>query len=446
MRVAWVVALVLGGCGLTLDLDPPDPQVGIDGGARDAGPVDPCEGAADGTACGDGPPRICLGGLCVRSRCGDGFVDPRAGETCEDGNEISGDGCEPGICRYSCESDDDCSVTDPMCAAGVCTDAHGCSVALVPDETACTSAGSKAGECRAGICIPTTCGDGQLDADEACDDGNTEPGDGCEHDCSLICETDQDCSDGVECNGFEVCEREAYPDGSVRATCRSGRAAPIPACFDCNLLTGRLELIDADGDGYAPDDDPACEGRGGDCDDTDPRRHPGAPDFGPGDGVDNDCDGEIDEDRVATCYRDADGDGFGVPIESPGPVRPEVGCPDGTIPVPHDMSVRVDCDDDDPDVFPGQTAWFATSRCADGTAPPGALCWDYDCDGVETVRWPRAEACLTLLGRCDDQGWSLGDGLVIPTCGESGTWATCANLGLACLPHLSGTPLAQECR
>jgi hypothetical protein len=47
----------------------------------------------------------------------------------------------------------------------------------------------------------------------------------------------------------------------------------------------------------------------GDCDDLDENVHPGATD--PCNGVDDDCDGEVDEDGGTDWYADADGDGFG---------------------------------------------------------------------------------------------------------------------------------------
>jgi cysteine-rich repeat protein len=40
-----------------------------------------CEAKPDGTSCGTA--LVCISGSCVASRCGDGFVDPSAGEQCE---------------------------------------------------------------------------------------------------------------------------------------------------------------------------------------------------------------------------------------------------------------------------------------------------------------------------------------------------------------------------
>lgn len=91
-----------------------------------------------------------------------------------------------------------------------------------------------------------------------------------------------------------------------------------------------------------------------DCDDGDPAVHPEAPDTC--NGVDDDCDGQVDEDPERVWYRDRDGDGFG---EGAG----EAAClgPEGTSPFDGD------CDDADGTAFPG-----ADERC-DGE--------DQDCDG-----------------------------------------------------------------
>jgi hypothetical protein len=94
------------------------------------------------------------------------------------------------------------------------------------------------------------------------------------------------------------------------------------------LATSTPQAVDADGDGFTA---------AVDCDDTNDTIYPGAVEV-LGDGLDNDCDGVVDE-GVAV---DADGDGFAVPL---------------------------DCDDTNATIYPG-----AVEVLGDGL--------DNDCDGV----------------------------------------------------------------
>jgi hypothetical protein len=76
--------------------------------------------------------------------------------------------------------------------------------------------------------------------------------------------------------------------------------------------TVSAEYVDLDQDGYSVAD--------GDCDDYDEDTNPAATEI-IGDGVDNDCDGMIDETKW---YRDADADAYGDPsiwIESDTPQK-----------------------------------------------------------------------------------------------------------------------------
>ncbi|MBN2801303.1 MAG: hypothetical protein JXX28_19335 [Deltaproteobacteria bacterium] len=122
--------------------------------------------------------------------------------------------------------------------------------------------------------------------------------------------------------------------------------------------------LDADGDGYG---DPTsatdtCDpGDGslltaGDCDDGEATTHPGATDGC--DGVDNDCDGTVDNGLLDTWYLDADGDGYGDPSSATSSCDPGEGY----------VRVAGDCDDGEATVYLG-----AAERC-DGL--------DNDCDEV----------------------------------------------------------------
>ena len=112
------------------------------------------------------------------------------------------------------------------------------------------------------------------------------------------------------------------------------------------------DLTDWDGDGHAP-----VEVGGADCDNQDPTVHPDAEEIC-GDGLDNDCDGVIDDDGVGAgvFYRDEDQDGAGDDSRS------ATGCsaPPGYV------ATAGDCDDEDAAIRP-----LATERC-DGI--------DNDCD------------------------------------------------------------------
>lgn len=52
----------------------------------------PCQGNVDCSLVSGGR-NLCVAGVCTAPRCGDGTVQPERGETCDDGNTVSGDGC-----------------------------------------------------------------------------------------------------------------------------------------------------------------------------------------------------------------------------------------------------------------------------------------------------------------------------------------------------------------
>jgi hypothetical protein len=86
---------------------------------------------------------------------------------------------------------------------------------------------------------------------------------------------------------------------------------------DGNLVGATTFYGDSDGDGYGGSQyqQDACSAPPGyvsntdDCDDLDASSHPGASEVC--DGVDNDCDTDVDEGVGSTWYQDADSDGYG---------------------------------------------------------------------------------------------------------------------------------------
>ena len=111
-----------------------------------------------------------------------------------------------------------------------------------------------------------------------------------------------------------------------------------------------MAFADEDGDGISSAD--------GDCDDSDNTVYPSAPELC--DGLDNDCDGSIDEDIDVTYWADADGDGYG----DAGVTTEDCDQPSGFV------LNSVDCDDTDSSVNPA-----ADEICDNGM--------DDNCNGTE---------------------------------------------------------------
>jgi hypothetical protein len=122
---------------------------------------------------------------------------------------------------------------------------------------------------------------------------------------------------------------------------RKGMEAPRWMLGLCLMLSACLitpldPCEDADGDGYGRH----CSLE--DCDDDDASVHPGAAERC--DGVDQDCDGQIDEGlQTKPWYADTDGDGYGNPAVSEPRCGPTAGW----------ASNPDDCDDEASDVYPG---------------------------------------------------------------------------------------------
>jgi cysteine-rich repeat protein len=212
---------------------------------------------------------------CTRPRCGDRVVD--GDESCEDGNDVDGDGCtacvadtcgdgvvndggreacddgprnsdtEPGACRSDC--------TLPRCGDLVVDGDESCDDGNSVDGDGCTAC--KADTCGDGVvndggteacddgplnsdtlpdacrtnCTLARCGDSVVDAGELCDDGNTDPGD----ECTELC-VPATCGDGIVQIGVEACDDGANNSDTEPDACRTG--CELPRCGDTVLDTG----------------------------------------------------------------------------------------------------------------------------------------------------------------------------------------------------------------
>lgn len=279
---------------------------------RSAPQLEVCD---DGASCEDGSPCAedadCASGLCLprdgdgcsedcRSTeiCGDAYLNNYApyGETCDDGNVASLDGCNGTSCKleagWRClnlgqpctEICGDGLVTGAeTCDEGSTAPSTGCSACRVVEGWTCpatTVPGSTAKQ--GGLCTPR-CGDRLVRGNETCDDGNAVATDGCDATCKETLGWDCPTTGGVGgtclaiCGdlrvvGTELCDDGANisgdgcdsgcrlesgwtcpnsggsggactpicGDGQVRGveTCDEGTAPPSTGCVNCTRAAG----------------------------------------------------------------------------------------------------------------------------------------------------------------------------------------------------------------
>jgi cysteine-rich repeat protein len=241
---------------------------------------------------------------------------------------------------------------------------------------------------------PPRCGNGIVEPpDEECDDGNETDGDGCDTDCTFSCHADvpSECpDDGNPCT-TEIC---------------------IAA------LVGYVCTTEFNTDPCTDGDPCTVEDR---C-------------------FSGDCVGE----RMPDWYADVDDDSYGDPESTMCAWEVSEGW----------VGNRDDCCDADPDVNPGQTAFFAEGYSC---GPLPVVLWDYDCDGRDEQRWVNCLICSRTSGgaACDvTPGWlpSADGACAPPACGTVGGWAegplSCAfdPTTSSCNPTMAHVALRQQCR
>ncbi len=188
-------------------------------------------------------------------------------------------------------------------------------------------------------------------------------------------------------------------------------------------IVGPLYL-DADSDGWGDEERSVagCEVpeyatlTPGDCDDLDAEVSPDAAEVC--NGIDDDCDGDTDEDDAtdaAIWYADSDGDGYGDSAVT------TVSCESSSSTVEDDT----DCDDSDPEVFPGSARSDDPATSTDGDCDGTIACIDANCDG--NVDMLHSGYWGAVSGYTEDDVVYWGDGgdmssATTTTLDEGGTW------------------------
>ncbi len=161
-------------------------------------------------------------GVCEPVGCGNGRLE--AGEGCDDGGTVNGDGCNA-TCRLEdtrpCNTTAPGSVGDASCASGVCD----------------TSGGAP------GVCEPVGCGDGRRQAGEGCDDGGTANGDGCNSVCLIentrACNAATPGLTGNASCASGACDTTGGAPGVCEPVgCGDGNLGAAEGCDDGNVASG----------------------------------------------------------------------------------------------------------------------------------------------------------------------------------------------------------------
>ncbi len=377
------------------------------------------------TDCTDPNDYNCDGSVGYADADGDGYP---ACQECDDGNAA----VNPGATEVCNGVDDNCDgQVDEAGAAGETTfyadlDGDGYGDPAAPSTGCSAPAGTVADD--------TDCDDSRADINPAAG----EICDGLDNDCdTLVDDADPSLDLATASSWYIDGDADGYGAGTATLACAApagtstldgdcndadpayNPAASETDCTDPNDYNcdGSTGYVDADGDGYA-----ACA----ECDDGNAAINPEATEAC--DGVDNDCDGVVDESDATDAtlwYADNDGDGYGDPATA----TPGCAAPEGYV------ANSADCDDYDAGVNPSETevcngkddncdgvidestaadapTWYTDadsdgygdpSRDTVSCAPPsGSVADDTDCNDADGTIHPGAtEVCNGVDDDCD---------------------------------------------
>lgn len=202
--------------------------------AVDASGSDASDGSMDGAGDGSMIDATPADRPTMPAVCGDGTL--AAGEACDDGNTMGGDGCRADCSRvepdYLCPTPGMACRTTAVCGDGriggpeQCDDRNRTSGDGCSDS--CTREMGYVCPLQGVACRAERCGDGIRADVEECDDGDAMGGDGCSATCALedgyVCETPGSACTTIRCG-----------DRMVQGTeqCDDGNALPGDGCFEC---------------------------------------------------------------------------------------------------------------------------------------------------------------------------------------------------------------------
>ena len=301
--------------------------------------------------------------------CGDGRLDPT--DDCDDGNLVSGDGC-----------DANCTATG--CGNGVVTAGEGCDDGNVASGDGCDV-----------NCTPTGCGNGVITAGEQCDDGNGDDLDGCRNDCVLPFCGDGLLDPGELCDDGNTVSGDGCDEGCTLTGCGNGVVTGGEACDDGNPTEG--DGCDSNCTLTACGNGVVTAGEG--CDDGNPSE---------GDGCDTNCtptacgNGVVSAGEACDDGNPTSGDGCDGNCTL-------TGCGNGMV------TAGEACDDGNTVSGDGCDGNCTPTGCGNGILTAGEACDDgntVDGDGCDSTC--TATACgngvVTGSESCDDGNTASGDG------------------------------------